>query len=250
MDKVIIVVGGSTGIGASTARQVAEEGAKVVVVARTTADGEALVQSIVDTGGEAVFVQGDVSKEEDIVRYIDVTLATYGKIDGVFHSAAYTGKPQVLEDYSLEEFDRVMKTNLYSQFLGTKHVIPHLIKTKGAILNCGSIHGTFGMKNMLAYSASKYAIIGLTKSTALEVGEYGVRVNVLLPGSTHTPMMDNFEISMGDQEAVRAAIANDNAIKRYAESPEVAKMASFLLSEDASACTGAEYKVDMGYTAG
>lgn len=248
--KVIIVAGGSTGIGRATAIQLAEEGAKVVIVARSVANGTEVVDFIKSAGGEALFVQGDVSVEADIINYIKKTTETYGQIDGVFHCAAYTSVPQAIEDYSVEEFDKVIKTNLYSQLLGTKHVVSHLRKTQGVILNCASIHGTFGFDMMGAYAASKAAVISLTKSTAIELGRDGIRVNVLLPGATHTPMMDNFEISLGDQEAVRAMIAKDNVIKRYAEAPEVAKLACFLLSGDSSACTGGLYTADMGYTAG
>ncbi|WP_188538628.1 SDR family NAD(P)-dependent oxidoreductase [Paenibacillus segetis] len=248
--KVIIVAGGSTGIGRATAIQIAQEGGKVVVVARTPADGTEVVDTIKAAGGEAVYVKGDVAVEADIINYIDKTIEAYDQIDGVFHCAAYTGKPHLLAEYPIEEFDKVMKTNLYSQLLGAKYAIPHLRKTSGVILNCASIHGTFGFENMCAYSASKAGIITLTKSLAIELGKEGIRVNVLLPGSTHTPMMDNFEISLGDQNAVREAIAQDNAIKRYAEAHEVAELACFLLSEKASACTGGEYKADMGYTAG
>ncbi|MNV59293.1 Cyclopentanol dehydrogenase [compost metagenome] len=150
----------------------------------------------------------------------------------------------------MDEFDKVMKTNLYSQVIGTRLVVPYLRETKGVILNCASIHGTFGFKYMAAYAASKAGVISFTKSIAIELGDDEVRVNVLEPGSTHTPMMDGFEISTGNQEATRAAIAQDNAIKRYAEAEEVAELAYFLLSKRASACTGAEFKADMGYTAG
>ena len=246
--KVVIVTGAGSGIGCATAKKLAGEGASVVCVT-ISESGKAVAQDIVALGGEAVFIQGDVSDEAVVKGIIADTIERYGKIDCLYNNAAITGDNNFVEEYPVETFEKVIATNLISQFMMMKYALPHM-SSGSSILNCASLHGTIGMAGDAAYSASKHAIIGLTKSVAAEVGPRNIRVNVLAPGPVPTVMMGRYERLLSDDvEGLQAAIASGTALKRYGTPEEVANFVCFLLSEDASFITGTVHLIDGGYSA-
>ncbi|CAH1191130.1 Levodione reductase [Paenibacillus auburnensis] len=246
--KVAIVTGAGSGIGRASAIRLALEGASVVCVTISNS-GKATAREITELGGESLFIQGDVSKEAVVKGIIKDTIDRYGKIDCLYNNAAITGDNQLVEEYPVETFERVIDTNLISQFMMMKYAIPYM-PSGSAILNCASLHGTIGMAGDAAYSASKHAIIGLTKSVAAEVGPRNIRANVLAPGPVPTVMMGRYERLLSDDiEGLQSAIASGTALKRYGTADEIANFVCFLLSDEAGFITGTVHLIDGGYSA-
>ncbi|MFT9266469.1 SDR family NAD(P)-dependent oxidoreductase [Oenococcus sp.] len=240
-EKVAIVTGGTSGIGEASAILFAAEGAKVVVAGRNQENGRAVVQHIKDQGGEAVFVQADMLNTDDIDKLLNTTIEAYGKIDILFNNAGISvAKP--LEEMTYEEFDNVMDTNLKAPFQMCKQAMPYLMKTKGTILNTSSIAGLSTNSNSYAYSASKSALISLTKVLARDYAAKGVRVNAICPGITETPILNTVN---GEQMSYLEAII---PMQRVGQPIEIAKPALFLVSDDASYITGSTLVVDGGIT--
>lgn len=211
--------------------------------------GKSTVREITEQGGEALFIQGDVSKEPVVQGIIKETIERYGKIDCLYNNAAITGDNTLVVDYPVETFEKVLATNLISQFMMMKYALPHM-SAGSSILNCASLHGTIGMAGDAAYSASKHAIIGLTKSVAAEVGHLNIRANVLAPGPVPTVMMGRYERLLSDDvEGLQSAIASGTALKRYGTPEEVANFVCFLLSDEAAFITGTVHLIDGGYSA-
>ena len=250
--KVVIVTGAGSGIGRATAIQLAMEGAIVVVVNRSVANGEETLHLIREVGGEAIFIQADVSKSEDVQNYINQTIEKYGKIDALFNNAGTEGARLPLADYPEDVFENVFATNVKGMFLGMKYAIPHLIENGGgAILNTSSITGFVGGANSSAYSASKHAIIGLAKSATAEYAKDGIRFNVICPGPTATNMVNRIAATMSKEE-IEYMSQNPGAgipSGRITTVEEVAHLACFLLSDESKSINGAVHTIDGGMTA-
>ncbi len=176
---------------------------------------------------------------------VDQTVATYGRLDALVNNAGIGGPGKPLHEASEEEWDRVIDTNLKGAFLGMRFAIPHMLASGGAIVNVSSVLAEMTLPGCTAYTASKAGIIGLTKATALEVGQFGIRVNCIQPGSTDTPMMweglDDAE--RADIEPVVAAAA---PLQKVGQPEEIARVALFLVSDAASFVTGASFLADGG----
>lgn len=247
-DKVVIVTGAGTGIGKAVALQIAREGGSVVCATRSSA-GLGTVEEIVNAGGKAIHIFVDVTEPEEIENVVKQTMDTYGKIDGLYNNAAITGNNQPVEAYDLDVFNEVISTNLTSQFLMMKYALPHMSRD-GSVVNCSSLHGTRGMAGDVAYSASKHAVIGLTRSVAAEQGLYGIRVNAVCPGPVATKMMRRYEGMLSDDiPALEHQIAQGGALKRFGTEEEISQVVCFLLSDDSSYVTGSVQMVDGGYSA-
>ncbi len=199
--KVALVTGGSSGIGEATALAFAREGAKVVIAARREEEGVKVAKAIQAAGGTASFVRTDVSKEADITAAVAHAVKTYGQLDVLFNNAGIEGKNGPIAELSGVDFDATFLTNVKAVWLLMKHALPHLAKTKGAIVNNGSVVADIGMAGTTLYSASKGAVHTLTRTAAIEFIKSGVRVNAVSPGPTLTDMTGRM---FGSQDNFRA----------------------------------------------
>ena len=249
MGKVAIVTGAASGIGRASAIAFAREGASVVVADRNQQGAEETVATIAAAGHEAFFALVDVSKEADIQKMIEGTVARWGKIDILFNNAGVLlVKP--IQETTEEEWDRVMSINVKAAFLAVKHVMPHMQRNGGgAILNTGSIASFTGQAGTPAYSASKGAIALLTKSLALDLGRDKIRVNCICPGITDTPMLRE-HLGHGSEGESRIRSRLSRVPLGEILSPEdVARAALYLVSEDSAGITGILHVVDGGLLA-
>ena len=250
--KVALITGGGGGIGRATAIAFAKAGAKVVVVDRDVAAGEATAGIVRQQGGEAKFVAADVTKSADVANYVKETVDAYGRIDCFFNNAGIEGGLAHTADYDEAMFDQVMGVNVKGVFLGLRHVLPQLLKQKaGAVVNTASVAGLVASPGMPAYVASKHAVIGLTKTAAGEVARSGIRVNAVCPGPIDTRMIHSLEsmLDPNDPASVGSRYQQNIPIGRYGTAEEIANLVIFLCSDLASNITGAQYVADGGRTA-
>ncbi|MFE2109573.1 glucose 1-dehydrogenase [Kitasatospora sp. NPDC059463] len=239
--KTVIITGGARGLGAEAARLAVAAGAQVVITDVLAEDGEAVAAEL---GERARFTVHDVTSEEDWQRVVDFAVAEFGAVHGLVNNAGIsTGTPLVEE--SVEHFRRVLDVNLTGVFIGIKTVTPALRAAGGgSIVNISSAAGLMGMALTAGYGASKWAVRGLSKIGAVELGAERIRVNSVHPGMTYTPMTASVGIRRGEGNFPNTPMA------RVGEAPEIATAVVFLLSDDASYVTGAELAVDGGWTAG
>lgn len=239
--KVVLITGGARGQGASHARKFVEEGAKVVFTDILVEEGEKLASEL---GPNAKFMKHDVSKASDWEKVVAETEATFGPINVLVNNAGIVIS-KGLQDLTEEEYRRVIDINQLSVFLGMKYVVPSMKKTeKGSIINISSINGLRGSASSFAYDASKFAVRGMTKSAAMELAEYGIRVNSIHPGIIETPM-----VVQEDTKDMVKELAKSIPLKRTAQPEEVTNLVLFLASEESSYSTGSEFVIDGGLTA-
>lgn len=246
-NKVAVVTGASSGIGAATAIKMAEAGAKVVLAARRETEGQAVKEQITSSGGEAIFVQTDCSQENDIRNLIATAVETYGRIDIAFNNAGTLDDKVPTHEVTEDDWDRVLAVNLKGVWLCMKYEIQQMLSQGGdaAIVNDSSYGGLRGARNHSPYSASKHGMIGLTKSAALEYVQSGIRVNVVCPGFIDTEMTQSF---YGDTEG-RDRIAANHPAGRHGAPEEIADAVVWLCSDAASFVTGVAMPVDGGIMA-
>jgi len=241
-NKVALVTGGASGIGASTARRLADEGAKVVITDLSVEQGEATAQAI---GSNAIFLRHDVSDEAQWAQVVSRVESTFGPISVLVNNAGIVGPRQVVEDYALSDYRKVIDVNQIGVFLGMKSVVPSMRKAGGgSIINVASVMGLVGSPEAVAYCASKFAVTGMTKAVALELGRHGIRVNSVHPGPIRTPLL-----LATDQDGLLQASAQQLATGRLGEANEIASVILFLASDEASYCTGGAFTADGGWTA-
>jgi NAD(P)-dependent dehydrogenase (short-subunit alcohol dehydrogenase family) len=243
--KVVLITGGNSGIGQATALAFAKKGAKVVVSARRVSEGNATVAMIKETGGEAYFVQTDVSKTTEVEAMVAACISKYGGLDYAVNNAGIGGSGFIpAAEYEEEIWDNVIDINLKGVWLCMKYEIPEMLKRgQGAIVNMSSVAGLKGGRIGVAYYASKHGVIGLTKSAAIEYAEQGVRINAVCPAVIKTPMTDPF---FEDKE-MAASVTAMHPMGRVGRPEEVASTVLWLCSEDASFVTGHAHPVDGGY---
>jgi NAD(P)-dependent dehydrogenase (short-subunit alcohol dehydrogenase family) len=247
--KVAIVTGATGGIGEATARLFVREGAKVVLVDR---DAERLARLAVEMGSSVRFQAADVSKPEDTARYVRCACEEFGGVDVLFANAGIEGKMAPLTELDPADFDRVWSVNVRGVFLGIKYAAPEIAKRGGgSIVITSSIAGLVGSRGLGAYVTSKHALLGLSRTAALELGAQKIRVNTVNPGPIDNRMMQSIhqQAQPADPQAVRHGFEAQVALARYGKNDEIARLALFLASEDASYCTGGVYVADGGFTA-
>lgn len=263
-DKVMIVTGGSRGIGKAVVLRAAKEGAKVVI-ADLLDEGQSVADQINNEGGKALFFKVNLTEEKEVESFIQKTIDAFGKIDILINNAGVTGRPGTLTSTTTENLKFIFNTNFYSVFFCCKYVIAQLIKQKtgGSIVNTASIGGIVGLKGTPAYVASKHAINGLTKNMAIDYAKYGIRINSVNPAPTKTPMVEEsmkklreniqkaIECGAMNKEEAGSVLGNksQNLQERPAEPDEQAASILFLASDDASYMTGDIMATDGGWTA-
>lgn len=246
-DKVILVTGGASGIGRVTAYATAQAGAKVVVADVNAAAGEATTQVIRDKGGESLFVQTDVGDAAAVQNLIQAIVQTYGRLDCAFNNAGIEGLPTRTADANEDDFDQIMRVNVKGVWLCMKYEIQQMVaQGGGAIVNTASVAGLVGAHSLPIYAASKHAVVGLTKSAAVEYARKGVRVNAVCPTVIRTPMVERGLAALPQfMDVVKQSIP----MRRIGEPDEVAAAVLWLCSDAAKFVTGATLTVDGGFTA-
>lgn len=245
--KVVAVTGAAAGIGREVALRLAAEGAAVVAV---DLPGDALdetVEMVEAAGGRAVAAPADVTDEAQVRSYVEAAVATYGGLDALVNNAGIEGPVRPLTETDVDDFDRVLAVNVRGVWLGMKHAAPAIAaRGGGAIVNTSSVAGLSGTPGIIAYGASKHAVIGMTKTGALELAPMQIRVNAVCPSPVETRMMRSLEAGLNpsDPGAVHDMIAAGIPLGRYGESSDVAALMCFLCSDDAAFLSGAAIPID------
>jgi NAD(P)-dependent dehydrogenase (short-subunit alcohol dehydrogenase family) len=240
-DKVAVITGAGSGIGRAVATLFATEGARVAVADCVPAGGNETVSIIQKAGGEAMFIQADVSTSADVRRMIDTAVATYGRIDILHNHAGINSPIGLMADIAEEAWEQVLDTNVKSVFLGIKYAVPVMLKQGGGvIINTASIMGMSAQKFMSAYCVSKAAVIMLTKAASADYFAQNIRVNCICPGFIETPMTDQW-LPMIDMAKT--------APGRPGEPEDIARAALYLACDDSSYVSGAALTVDGSYSA-
>lgn len=246
-DRVIIVTGGTGGMGKATALLCAERGAKVVIADLNEEPGTELAKEIQASGGQAAFIRTDVTSEDQVIAMVQFAVSTFGGLHGAFNNAGLETGISPLHEYPLDKWEKGVAVNLTGVFLCVKHQLRHMLENGGgSIVNTSSVSGVTGFPDMVEYVASKHGVVGITRAAAAEVSAKGIRVNVLVPGATETPMF--LKLIDGNDE-VRDFVASKHPINRVAKPSEMAEAAAWLLSDASSFVTGASINVDGGYSA-
>lgn len=244
--KVFIVTGASSGIGAATARLLAAQGARVALAARRADACAALLADIQTTGGEGMVVATDVAQDGDVARLVAATLDAFGRLDGAFNNAGALGAAGPVDQMGDDVYDAIFDVNVRGAFHCLRHQVPAIRASGGgALVFNASMAGVVGFANVAAYTASKHAVVGLTRSAALELAKDGIRVNAVCPGFVDTAMSDQLFATREDKLAYVA----DSPAGRWGTPDEIAAMTCFLLSDASSFVNGQPMLVDGAYTA-
>lgn len=238
-NRVVIVTGGSKGIGEGCSRVFCREGGLVAILARGQATGEKLAEELTRTGpGKAIYIPGDVADHRQLRDAIEQTVATFGRLDCIINNAGIHPPATSLDDTSIELMEELMRVNYLSTFAGAKYALPHLKKTKGTIINMSSMTAVLGQDRSSAYCATKGAQVSLTKALAIELGPLGIRVNAILPSNIDTPLMRDWAATLDDPASALERVSNLQVFGRMGTSEEMGTIALFLATEDSSFLTG------------
>ncbi|PZC82089.1 hypothetical protein B5X24_HaOG211179 [Helicoverpa armigera] len=246
-DKVVIVTGSSSGIGAAIAIKFAEEGAKVAIVGRN----QEKLNNVAKQCGKPLVLVADVTKDEDNKRIVDETVRVFGKLDILVNNAGVAHSGSIQAEDAMATFNKVMTTNLRSAVYLTHLAAPHLVKTKGNIVNISSVVAFRVItKEMFAYCTSKAALDHFSRAVALELASSGVRVNIVNPGPVHTDAFVNLGASKEQEAAILKQLGDAMPLKRVSVPEEIADLVLFLASEKAKAITGSNFVTDNGASVG
>jgi NAD(P)-dependent dehydrogenase (short-subunit alcohol dehydrogenase family) len=253
-DKVAIITGGGTGIGKAISLALAKEGAAVVVAARNLSRLEEVAKDIKSRGGKAKAIQTDISDHEQVKQMVAQTIREFGQIDILVNNAARgTFNNADVVDMNLKEWHDSLAINLTGIMFCSREVLKHMITRKGGnIINISSVAGISGVPRESPYATSKWGVIGFTETLAIEVGKFGIRVNCISPGATRTQEFEDWvSVSAADAgisyDEMMSKISDNNALKRIAETSEIAACVVFLASDDSSAITGHNLIASCGF---
>ena len=246
-DKVTIVTGGSKGIGEGVARVFVAAGARVVISARGEKEGEAMAKELTAMGpGSCTFIHCDVSRPAEVQALVEQTVALHGRLDCLINNAGWHPEHHTIDDFSIEDFEYLLRLNLVSYFAGCKYALPHLRKTHGSIINMSSLVGEMGQEWASTYVSTKGGITAFTKALAVDEARNGVRVNAVLPGVIATPMAETFIQAGEDPQKTREFIESWQWNGRRGTIEDVGYACLFLASEGAGFITGIELNISGG----
>jgi NAD(P)-dependent dehydrogenase (short-subunit alcohol dehydrogenase family) len=250
-NKIILITGSGSGIGKATALLFAKEGATVVVNDLLEEGGQQTVEEIRQAGGEAIFLQADVTNPESVKAMVDTVIAKYGRIDVLFNNAGVSGVGAIHE-VEPDAWDRVININIRGVYLPNKYVIPHMMEQKnGSIINMSSCIAEIGLARRASYSATKGAVLALTKSMQVDYAPYNIRVNALMPGTVLTPFVEDYlkksyaNVEEGYESLKKRQLSGD-----LLRPEDVAKAALFLASDDSKFMMGSPLYIDGGVVFG
>lgn len=244
--RVALITGGTSGIGRAAAVAFARAGAKVMIGGRRQEEGGETVRLVRESGGEAGFLRTDVRREEDIAALVKATLDQFGRLDMAFNNAGIEGEGSTrIPDVTIAKYQEIFDVNVRGVLLSMKHEIPAMLPHGGAIVNNASVAATVGIPGAAVYVASKHAVVGLTRSAALEWVKQGIRVNCISPGGIATAMLAR--MMGGDDSEIRKKMIARLPIGRLGESEEVAEVVVWLCSPAASYVVGHDLVIDGGF---
>lgn len=250
-DKVVVITGGGSGLGRAAALSIAKQGGKLVLVDMSTKGLEESRNEILAAAPDAQveIVEANVTNEEEVKNYVQFTMDKFGKIDGFFNNAGIEGKQNLTEDYASDEFEKVVSVNLNGVFYGMRHVLK-VMKEQGygSIVNTASVGGIRGVGNQSGYAASKHGVVGLTRNSGIEYGQFGVSINAIAPGAIMTPMVEGSlkQMAGDDWEAAGKEFVSVNPMKRFGKPEEVGNLVAFLLSDAAKFINASVIPIDGG----
>jgi NAD(P)-dependent dehydrogenase (short-subunit alcohol dehydrogenase family) len=250
-DKVVLITGGGSGLGRASALAIAKQGAKLVLVDMNKESLEESKKEVLEAAPNAAveLFEANVTSEEEVQNYIQFTIDKFGRIDGFFNNAGIEGKQNLTEDYGSDEFQKVISVNLNGVFYGMKHVLKVMKEQgSGSIVNTASVGGIRGVGNQSGYAASKHGVVGLTRNSGVEYGQYGISINAIAPGAIMTPMVEGSlkQIGGDDWEAVGKEFVSVNPMKRFGKPEEVGNLVAFLLSDSARFINASVINIDGG----
>ena len=250
-NKVVIITVAGSGLGQASAIQIAKEGAKLVLVDLNPAGLEETKTKALEVAPavETLLITANVADEKAVENFVNETIQKFGKIDGFFNNAGIEGKQNLTEDFGIEEFQKVLSVNLNGVFYGMKYVLK-VMKEQGfgSIVNTASVGGIRGVGNQSGYAASKHGVVGLTRNSAIEYGQFGVSIKAIAPGAIMTPMVEGSlrQIGGDNWEEVGKEFVQPNPMKRFGKPEEVGYLVAFLLSNQADFINSAVIPIDGG----
>ncbi|MCB1176764.1 MAG: glucose 1-dehydrogenase [Leptospiraceae bacterium] len=250
LDKVVLVTGGTSGIGKAIAKSFLEEGAKVIICGTNVEKGESVKKELDNNNSNLLFIKTDISNSIEVRNLISCISDQFGTLDIAVNNAGIPGKIINIAEYPEEDWERLIQVNITGVFLCMKYELQYMLKKgNGVIINMSSALGLRGKANLAPYSASKHAILGLTKSAAFEFGDKGIRINALCPGGVNTEMDNIFYQGKTDAEKIKNERLKSYALGRMGYPNEIAKTTLWLNKKDSSFIYGASISIDGGKTA-
>ena len=246
-DKVVVVTGGSKGIGGGCSRLFCKEGGSVAILSRGREDGEALADQLNETGpGRALYCPCDVSEPDQLRSAIEETVRHFGRLDCLINNAGWHPPAMTIDETSLDYYAMLLRRNLVSTFAGCKFAVPHLRKTKGTIINISSMVARLGQARAAAYCSTKAGQLGLTRALAVDLGPEGIRVNAILPGNIDTPLMREWAATLDNPERALDKVSSLQVFGRMGTAEEIARVCLFLATEESGFLTGQLIEAEGG----
>ncbi|YCA41970.1 SDR family oxidoreductase [Bacillus sp. JZ8] len=249
--KVVLITGAGSGLGRASALQVAKEGANLSLVDLNTDSLEETKSKVLEVApnAEVLLITANVTDEKAVEQYVNETVEKFEKIDGFFNNAGIEGKQSLTEDFGIDEFQKVVNINLNGVFYGLKHVLKVMRKQGfGSIVNSASVGGIRGIGNQSGYAASKHGVVGLTRNSGIEYGQYGISIKAIAPGAIMTPMVEASlkQIDQENWEEVGKEFVEPNPMKRFGKPEEVGYLVAFLLSDQSRFINAVVIPIDGG----